>query len=228
MAPLIPGGECDNRFYSPGPARVQPAPRNTGNADCSRSLHEPNERHHHSAGLRRRGSRCAIVLPGRWQRVAYRGRAAWRSWLLARLPRRRPAAAGGSSARHPLRPTRQRPLDAGERCRRASGGALRDAPPPTRGASGLGGGHALAARRADATFERVRASGDAEWRRQLQARGQAWVAAPGDEGACRAFYDTWFTPFFGNAAARARSRGSFCAGTAESRRNKVSPYSIGS
>ena len=81
------------------------------------------------------------------------------------------------------------------------------------------------------TFARVRASGDAEWRRQLQARGQALVAAPGDEEACRAFYDTWFTPFFGNAAARARSRGSFCAGTAESRRNKalnVDRYTVAS
>lgn len=71
------------------------------------------------------------------------------------------------------------------------------------------------------TFARVRASGDAEWRSQLQARGQALLAAPGDETACRAFYDTWFTPFFGIPAARARSRGSFCAGTADSRRNKA-------
>lgn len=67
------------------------------------------------------------------------------------------------------------------------------------------------------------ASGDAEWRRQPQARGQALVAAPGDEEACRAFYDTWFTPFFGNTAARARSRGSFCASTAESRRTQGAP-----
>lgn len=71
------------------------------------------------------------------------------------------------------------------------------------------------------TFARVRGSGDAEWRRQLQARGEALMAAPGDEGACRAFYDTWFTPFYGNVAARARSRGNFCAGTVESRRNKA-------
>jgi proline iminopeptidase len=71
------------------------------------------------------------------------------------------------------------------------------------------------------TFARVRESGDAEWRRQLQARWQALVAAPGDKEACRAFYDAWFTPFYGNAAARARSRGDFCAGTAESRRNKA-------
>jgi proline iminopeptidase len=81
------------------------------------------------------------------------------------------------------------------------------------------------------TFARVRASGDAVWQRQLHTRGQALVAAPGDEEACRAFYDTWFTPFFGNTAARARSRGSFCAGTAESRRNKalnVDRYTVAS
>lgn len=71
------------------------------------------------------------------------------------------------------------------------------------------------------TFARVRESGDVEWRRQLEARGRALMDAPGDEMACRAFYDTWFTPFFGKAAARARSRGSFCAGTVESRRNKA-------
>ena len=73
----------------------------------------------------------------------------------------------------------------------------------------------------DKTFARIRESGDAEWRRELQARGQALMAAPGDEDACRAYYRTWFTPVYGHAAARARTRGSFCAGTAESRRNKV-------
>lgn len=71
------------------------------------------------------------------------------------------------------------------------------------------------------SFARVRRSGDAEWQRLLKSRGEALLAAPGDEAACRAFYDTWFTPFYGNAAARARSRGDFCAGTPESRRNKA-------
>ena len=71
------------------------------------------------------------------------------------------------------------------------------------------------------SFARVRASGDAEWQERLRARGKALLAAPGDLEACRAFYDTWFTPFFGNAAARARSRGDFCAGTPESRNNKT-------
>ena len=72
-----------------------------------------------------------------------------------------------------------------------------------------------------ASFARVRQSGDAEWQRTLRARGQALLANPGDEGLCRAYYEAWFTPFFGNAAARDRSRGSFCAGTPESRRNKT-------
>jgi proline iminopeptidase len=72
-----------------------------------------------------------------------------------------------------------------------------------------------------ASFARVRQSGDAEWQRTLRARGQALLANPGDADLCRAFYDTWFTPFFGNTAARARSRGDFCAGTPESRRSKA-------
>lgn len=81
------------------------------------------------------------------------------------------------------------------------------------------------------SFARVRQSGDAEWQRQLRARGQALLAAPHDEQACRAFYDMWFTPFFGVAAARARSRGDFCAGTPEARYNKtvsVDRYTVNS
>ena len=70
------------------------------------------------------------------------------------------------------------------------------------------------------SFALVRRSGDAEWQRLLRARGQATLANPGDADACRAFYETWFTPFFGVAAARTRSKGDFCAGTPESRRNK--------
>ena len=46
------------------------------------------------------------------------------------------------------------------------------------------------------SFVRIRESGDAAWRSQLQARGQALVADPGDADACRAFYDTYFTPIF--------------------------------
>lgn len=72
-----------------------------------------------------------------------------------------------------------------------------------------------------ASFARVRQSGDAEWQRTLRTRGQALIANPGDAELCRAFYETWFTPFFGNASARTRSRGDFCAGTPESRRNKT-------
>jgi len=72
-----------------------------------------------------------------------------------------------------------------------------------------------------ASFARVRQSGDAEWQHTLRARGQALLANPGDAKLCRAFYEAWFTPFFGNASARAHSRGDFCAGTPESRRNKT-------
>lgn len=70
------------------------------------------------------------------------------------------------------------------------------------------------------SFALVRQSGNAEWQRLLRQRSQAAAANPGDADACRTFYDTWFTPFFGVAAARSRSKGDFCAGTPESRRNK--------
>jgi hypothetical protein len=70
-----------------------------------------------------------------------------------------------------------------------------------------------------------------EWQRTLKARGQALLANPGDGDLYRAFYDTWFPPFFGHTAARARSRGDFCPGTPESRRNKtvgVDRYTVSS
>ena len=46
-------------------------------------------------------------------------------------------------------------------------------------------------------------------------------AHPEDAAACQAYYRLWFRPFFADASALSRSRGDFCAGTAESRRNKI-------
>jgi pimeloyl-ACP methyl ester carboxylesterase len=47
------------------------------------------------------------------------------------------------------------------------------------------------------------------------------AADPGDAAACRAYYVLWFTPFFADSSVLGRSKGDFCAGTAESRRNKI-------
>ena len=46
-------------------------------------------------------------------------------------------------------------------------------------------------------------------------------AHPEDAAACHAYYRLWFRPFFADPAALSRSRGDFCAGTTESRRNKM-------
>jgi pimeloyl-ACP methyl ester carboxylesterase len=53
-----------------------------------------------------------------------------------------------------------------------------------------------------------------------QAR-DAWEADPGSATACRAFYDLWYQPFYGDRAARGRSKGDFCGGTPASLKNKV-------
>jgi proline iminopeptidase len=70
-------------------------------------------------------------------------------------------------------------------------------------------------------FADIHASGDDAWRERLRAQGDAWRADPGDASACRAYYETWFAPFFVDPAAMRRSRGDFCAGGAASLRNKI-------
>ena len=58
-----------------------------------------------------------------------------------------------------------------------------------------------------------------------RAEMERWMATrrahPEDAEACRAYYRLWFRPFFADPAALSRSRGDFCAGTTESRRNKM-------
>lgn len=52
-----------------------------------------------------------------------------------------------------------------------------------------------------------------------------WMATrrahPEDAAACHAYYRLWFRPFFADTAALGRTKGDFCAGTPESRRNKM-------
>jgi proline iminopeptidase len=70
-------------------------------------------------------------------------------------------------------------------------------------------------------FDALAAGRDSGTRRQMQQWREARLANPGDAAACRAYYVLWFTPFFVDTAAAGRSKGDFCAGSAESLRNKV-------
>jgi proline iminopeptidase len=54
--------------------------------------------------------------------------------------------------------------------------------------------------------------------RELRA---ARLADPGNSEVCSAYYTLWFQPFYGNHNTANPSKGDFCAGTLESRRNKM-------
>lgn len=83
------------------------------------------------------------------------------------------------------------------------------------------GGIPLQRAELERTFAAIRAGGDEAWRNRLRETGAAWRADPGSAPACRAYYETWFVPFFVDASALRRSKGDFCAGTADSLRNKI-------
>lgn len=71
------------------------------------------------------------------------------------------------------------------------------------------------------TFATLRNSPDQAWLAELRQRSVAWRDDPGNAQACRAFYSTWFKPFFVDTAALSRSKGDFCAGSAASLINKT-------
>ncbi len=71
------------------------------------------------------------------------------------------------------------------------------------------------------TFEALEAGRDSVSRRRMREWREARLADPGDVAACRAYYVLWFGPFYGDTAGAGRSKGDFCAGTPESRRNKI-------
>jgi proline iminopeptidase len=70
-------------------------------------------------------------------------------------------------------------------------------------------------------FGAMAAARDSASTARMAALSAAREADPGSYGPCREFYGLWFTPFFGNPATMQRSRGDFCDGTPESRRNKM-------
>jgi proline iminopeptidase len=71
------------------------------------------------------------------------------------------------------------------------------------------------------TFQRIEAARPAESREQLERRRRAWLGDPGDAAACRAYYETWYEPFFADRAVARASKGDFCAGSPAALRNKV-------
>lgn len=83
------------------------------------------------------------------------------------------------------------------------------------------GGVPLTKTRLLADFNRLAARRDTTTTRQLREAMAARVANPGDVAACRAYYVLWFGPFFTDPRILATSKGDFCAGTPESRRNKM-------
>ena len=70
-------------------------------------------------------------------------------------------------------------------------------------------------------FGAMAAARDSASTARMAAAYAAREADPGSYGPCRDYYVIWFTPFFGDPAAMQRSKGDFCDGTPESRRNKM-------
>lgn len=83
------------------------------------------------------------------------------------------------------------------------------------------GGLPVTGRERDKAFGEVAAKRDPATKNAMQRWYEARVRDPADTGACRAYYRLWFVPFFADPAAMGRSRGDFCAGTPNSRRNKI-------
>ena len=70
-------------------------------------------------------------------------------------------------------------------------------------------------------FRQLEASRDTNTLRRMRELRAARIADPGNSDVCRAYYVLWFEPFFGKHDAATRSKGDFCAGTFDSRRNKM-------
>ncbi|HEU4830111.1 MAG TPA: alpha/beta fold hydrolase [Gemmatimonadales bacterium] len=71
------------------------------------------------------------------------------------------------------------------------------------------------------SFTRMAASRDSGELRGMDAAMTARQANPADPAPCRAYYAIWFRPFFADTSSALRTKGDICAGSAESRRNKM-------
>jgi proline iminopeptidase len=83
------------------------------------------------------------------------------------------------------------------------------------------GGIPLRRQALEQAFHNLDVRRDSATREQMQRWMDARRANPGDAAACHSYYVLWFRPFFADSSAASRSHGDFCAGTPESRRNKI-------
>jgi proline iminopeptidase len=70
-------------------------------------------------------------------------------------------------------------------------------------------------------FKQLEAKRDRSKLKRMNELRAARLADPGNSEVCTAYYTIWFEPFYGNNNKTNRSKGDFCAGTLESRRNKM-------
>jgi len=70
-------------------------------------------------------------------------------------------------------------------------------------------------------FKQLEAKRDSSTLKRMNELRATRLADPGNSEVCSAYYTLWFEPFFGNHNRANRSKGDFCAGTLESRRNKM-------
>lgn len=71
-------------------------------------------------------------------------------------------------------------------------------------------------------FKQLEMKRDSSTLKRMRELRAARLADPGNSEVCSAYYTLWFQPFYGNHSTANRSKGDFCAGTLESRRNKMS------
>ena len=72
-----------------------------------------------------------------------------------------------------------------------------------------------------AGFSAMAAARDTGETRRMNEAMAARESDPANKDYCLAYYRLWFRPFFVDSAAMGRSKGDFCAGTPESRTNKM-------
>jgi proline iminopeptidase len=70
-------------------------------------------------------------------------------------------------------------------------------------------------------FSRMEAGRDSIKLQKMSELREARRNDPANSEVCAAYYVLWFEPFFGNRSAANKSKGDFCAGTLESRQNKM-------
>ncbi len=70
-------------------------------------------------------------------------------------------------------------------------------------------------------FTQMEAKRDSNTLKRMRELRAARLADPGNSEVCTAYYTLWFQPFYGNHNSANHSKGDFCAGTLESRRNKM-------